>query len=162
MQPLDVITKPPTNVARRSLVATLVGLGPSYWWRALALAAVSGLALAVPTRLVPNGFFSRMTPTRPLDYVFWVAASALLGLTLAMRSPDRDAAGPVAGGVGTFLAVGCPICNKIVVALLGVSGALSYFAPLQPLIGSAALVLLVVALRRRASALAACTVPRTG
>ena len=159
MQRVETITKPP---GRRLLIGLLVGLGPSYWWRALSFAILSGLALAVPTRLVPNDFFSRMTATRPLDYAFWVAGSLLLGLTLAVTSPDRQSAGPVAGGVGTFLAVGCPICNKIVVALLGVSGALTYFAPLQPVIGSASLVLLVVALRRRVSALDACTVPRTG
>jgi hypothetical protein len=30
------------------------------------------------------------------------------------------------------LAVGCPICNKIVAGLLGVSGALGLWAPIQP------------------------------
>ena len=158
MQPVEFTATPPSGPAPRGSVvgdfATVIRLGPAYWWRALALAAASGIAIAVPTRLVPNDLFSRMTPTRPLDYAFWVAASLLLGLTLALRSPHRRAGGPVAGGVGTFLAVGCPICNKLVVGLLGVSGALTYFAPLQPLLGSAALVLLLVALHRRASALA--------
>ncbi len=47
-----------------------------------------------------------------------------------------------AGGIAAFLAIGCPICNKVVVAALGVSGALNVFAPLQPLIGGASVALL--------------------
>lgn len=142
-------------------VAAVLRLGPSYWWRALALAVAFGLAIAIPTRLVPNDLFSRMTPTRPQDYAFWIIASALLGLTLALRSPRARTGGPVAGGIGTFLAVGCPICNKVVVGLLGVSGALTYFAPLQPLLGAAALVLLAAAFRRRAAAVAPVCPTRT-
>ena len=45
-------------------------------------------------------------------------------------------------GLGTFLAIGCPVCNKIALVLLGASGALTVFAPLQPLIGAASLGLL--------------------
>ena len=44
------------------------------------------MIIAIPTRLVPNGFFSRMTPTRPQDYVFLAISASLLGLTLALRS----------------------------------------------------------------------------
>lgn len=45
-----------------------------------------------------------------------------------------------------FLAIGCPICNELVVAALGVSGALTVFAPIQPLIGAASVGLLGVTL----------------
>jgi len=41
----------------------------------------------------------------------------------------------VGASVLATFAIGCPICNKLVVALLGVSGALTCWAPLQPLIG---------------------------
>jgi hypothetical protein len=116
------------------------------------LAVLSGLLIAVPTRLVPNDLFRRMTPTRPLDYVFLVAASALIGLSLAVSRRSTDLAGGgkvLTGGIGTALAVGCPICNKLVVALLGVGGALSIFGPLQPVLGVASLAVLGVALTRR-------------
>lgn len=162
MQPIQPTAASLPEPGRRGTVgdmAALLRLGPSYWLRAVALAVASGLAIAIPTRLVPNDLFSRMTPTRPQDYAFWITASGLLGLTLALPSPHRRDGGPVAGGVGTFLAVGCPVCNKVVVGLLGVSGALTYFAPLQPLVGAAALVLLVIALRRRAAAVAAPVCP---
>jgi hypothetical protein len=42
-------------------------------------------------------------------------------------------------------AVGCPICNKIVVGLLGVSGALGVWAPLQPALAVVSLAVLAAA-----------------
>jgi hypothetical protein len=39
----------------------------------------------------------------------------------------------------TVLAVGCPLCNKLVLAVLGSSGALAVWAPLQPVLALAAL-----------------------
>lgn len=122
------------------------------WLVALVLGALSALVIAIPTRLVPNELFRRMTPTRPLDYVFLVIASALIGLVLAVsrRSPDLVGGGRVlTGGLGTVLAVGCPVCNKLVVPALGVGGAVSVFAPLQPVLGAASIAILGVALKRR-------------
>ena len=45
-------------------------------------------------------------------------------------------------GLGAFLAIGCPVCNKLALVLLGTSGALTIWAPLQPIIGLASLLLL--------------------
>ena len=121
------------------------------WITAAAFAAVTALVIGIPTRVVPNGFFRRMTPTRPLDYAFLAVASVLVGLTFAIR-PRRLAEGNgkvFAGGLATVLAVGCPICNKVVVALIGTAGALSIFAPIQPALGAAGIALLVWGLRRR-------------
>lgn len=75
---------------------------------------------------------------------------------------DRPAAedttthrGTVAGLLG-YLAVGCPVCNKVVVLALGTSGAMTWFAPLQPVLALASVVLLLVALRSRLQAEQAC------
>lgn len=49
------------------------------------------------------------------------------------------------GGVasfGAFLAIGCPVCNKLALVLLGTSGALSIWAPIQPILGAVSLALL--------------------
>jgi hypothetical protein len=54
-----------------------------------------------------------------------------------------------AGGVAAFLAIGCPVCNKVVLVLLGTSGALTIWAPLQPLLALASLGLLAVTLAWR-------------
>jgi hypothetical protein len=48
-----------------------------------------------------------------------------------------------------WLAVGCPVSNKLVVALLGTSGALNYLAPIQPLLGVLAVGLSATALMVR-------------
>lgn len=58
--------------------------------------------------------------------------------------------------------MGCPVCNKLVLVLLGSSGALSYWAPLQPLIAVASVALLTEAALRRLSAQSRCTVTASG
>jgi hypothetical protein len=111
------------------------------------------LVLGVPTAVIPNPFFIRMTPTETFSVLVWLASAPLIGLLVAtyVRPPrhaidhrrDEPGAGRATlGGVAAYLAIGCPICNKVVVAALGVSGALSIFAPLQPLIGAASVALL--------------------
>jgi hypothetical protein len=146
---------------RTSTTWRLGTLGRRTWLRALAFALAAGTMIAIPTRLVPNGLFSRMTPARPQDYVFLVISASLLGLTLALRSVVPEDSKVAAGGIGTVFAVGCPVCNKLVVALLGTGGALSIFAPLQPLLGAGAAGLLLVGVRRQLRALGgqACPVP---
>lgn len=62
------------------------------------------------------------------------------------------------GGVLSFFAVGCPVCNKLVLVLLGSSGALSYWAPLQPLFAAASIALLAEAALRRLSTRSPCPV----
>jgi hypothetical protein len=47
----------------------------------------------------------------------------------------------------SVLAIGCPVCNKLVVLALGVGGALTYFAPVQPILGFLSVGLLAYALR---------------
>ena len=61
------------------------------------------------------------------------------------------------GGVGSLLSVGCPICNKVVVAL-GVDGALAVFAPVQPYLGLLSLLLLAEASRQRVRLAASCPI----
>ena len=141
-------------------------LGWRYALVALAAAAVVAFLLAITTAIIPNSFFTRMTPVEPEQYVFWVLTSLLNGALIAtylLPELRRGLLGSTAGAglLGVF-AVGCPICNKLVVALLGTSGALSYFAPIQPLIGLAAVALTSWALWIRFRALRdpSCPAPR--
>lgn len=122
--------------------------------RATVWSIVFGLMLAVPTDLIETPLFTRMTPTRWWQYLLWASASVLGGAVMAVRRLPGAAACPfekrtAAGGAATFVAVGCPICNKLVVALLGVAGALDYFAPAQPIIGAVSVALLVMVLHRQ-------------
>ncbi len=105
-------------------------------------------AIGVPTAVIPNALFGRMTPTRAQDYLFLVLTTLLVGVIAATYA--APGAGGLAGGEGrltgggllSFLAIGCPICNKLVVLALGVGGALRWFAPAQPFLGAASLALL--------------------
>ena len=158
----DLLESPAPD-ARSRIFGPGVEISAWTWVMAGAFSVLTALVIGIPTRVVPNGFFRRMTPTRPLDYAFLAVASGLVGLTFALR-PRRPVQGNskvFTGGLATVLAVGCPICNKVVVALGGNAGALSVFAPMQPFLGAAGIALLVVGVRRRLRDLrpAACPVP---
>jgi hypothetical protein len=73
--------------------------------------------------------------------------SGLVAATAAIERDDPDRGGSLGAiaGIGAFLAIGCPVCNKVALVLLGASGALSVWAPLQPLVGALSIVLLAVA-----------------
>ena len=116
---------------------------------AVAVAVVS----AIPTAIIANPWFTRMTPVYLDQYVYWVGTSILAGMLLAtyLTGPKSIAggAGGAGGGMLGYLAIGCPVCNKLIVALLGVSGAMDYFAPAQPFLGALGMVLLALALGYR-------------
>lgn len=131
------------------------------WPRFLAVFVAGTVATAliagVPTDVIPNGWFTRMTPVAPYDVPILVAVAVLSGLLMAtnwglrnLSCPTRGASGAGATGA-TFgwLAIGCPVCNKLVIAALGTSGALSYFAPVQPFLATLSIALLVGALAWR-------------
>ena len=90
----------------------------------------------IPTDIIDTPLFVRMTPVRWWDYPFWVAGAVLVGLLAAtyVADPGRDDPGgsqggkAVGGGLLTVFAVGCPVCNKLVVLALGAGGAMTYFA----------------------------------
>lgn len=97
-----------------------------------------------------------MTPVLWWNYVVWAATATLGGLVVATyirrpehRAPRNGAAAASGGGLLAAFAVGCPICNKLVVAMLGTSGAMTIWAPLQPVVAAVSVVGLGWALRRR-------------
>lgn len=119
--------------------------------------------MALPTALVPNTWFTRMTPPIWWNWPVWVVSAVLVGLLLAtyVGSPGsaRGNGAGAGGGLLTVLAVGCPVCNKVVVAALGVAGALQWWAPLQPILGVLSVGLLGWALHVRLRAERACRAP---
>lgn len=137
------------------MLAELRRQPPVTWVRALGLATVAVVLIAVPADLIDTRLFGRPVPTRTIDYVILAVTAALIGVILAIRPDVRDdhtdaqERTTVWGGFASFLAVGCPVCNQAVVAMVGTSGALSWWAPVQPVVGLAAIALLVHTLRRR-------------
>ncbi len=146
-----------------------LGLDGRFWLTAFVATAAAIAILGIPTAVIPNPWFIRMTPTEPFNVATMLLSAPLMGLltaTYLARSPgNREASGErsgraTVGSVAAYLAIGCPICNKIIVGVLGVSGALNVFAPVQPLIGAMSVALLsatlIWRLRRRSEDCARC------
>lgn len=117
-------------------------------------AILTALLLGLPTDVIPNPWFSRMTPVEGFAVPVLVATSVLSGLLVASWLGVEASSCPVragrttgtAGGMLAWLAIGCPVCNKLVLLALGTSGALTWFAPVQPWLAAASVLLLAGAL----------------
>jgi hypothetical protein len=163
---------------RRTLEASALALRSWTPRRHLAAAGFSvafALLIGVPTVLIPNPVFGREIPVQAWNYPAWIASSILAGMLAAtyLRSargvveptPD-DGTGDapsrwgLAGGLLTWFAVGCPVCNKIALLALGYSGAITWFAPVQPYLATVALLLTAGALLMRLRGQVLCPTPK--
>ncbi len=140
-------------------------------------AVVVALVVGLPTDVIPNPVFGR-----PVAVTWWsypvLAITALLGGLLVVTytrnsgpavpgvaagdvliDDERSARTGGLGGLLSFFAVGCPVCNKLVVVALGTVGARRWFEPIQPLPAVISVVLLVVALRARLRNATSCPLP---
>lgn len=138
------------------------------WLAAAVASVVIGAVVGVVTDLAPNPLFVRMVEAPWWSYPVWIASALLSGLLVATYVAPRDGAPVVqatkkgrgvVGGVLSFLAVGCPTCNKLVVVALGTSGAITWFGPLQPVLAVGSLALLGFALRARLRTARSCPAP---
>ncbi|MCF7552683.1 hypothetical protein [Pseudonocardia sp. WMMC193] len=124
----------------------------------LGRAVTTGLLITagagLPSDVVPNPIFARMTPVRWWDYAL-ITAAVLLGALWSGTASDARRRQAVRWSVliagVTLLAVGCPSCNKAAVALLGDAGAMSTWGTLQPGLGLATLVVAAVVLIGRST-----------
>ena len=138
------------------------------WVAAAAASVVTALVVALPTAMIPTPVFGREIPTTWWAWPVLAVTSVLSGLLFAtyVREPGDPASGEAsinrggaAGGLLAFFAVGCPVCNKLVLIALGTTGAMELFAPLQPLLALASVVLLAIALRSRVRNERSCRLP---
>lgn len=139
---------------------------PARRWLAAAVAAgLTAAVVGLPTALVPSSMFTRMTPVTWWSWPVWTLTAVLGGLVAATYVRNDGPGGRGGGGAGagggllSALAVGCPVCNKLIVAVLGVTGAMQWWAPLQPLLGLVSVGLLAWALRTRLRGERACRMP---
>ncbi|MHC0431518.1 hypothetical protein ACX6XY_15200 [Streptomyces sp. O3] len=176
----------PRRTRRAGTLLRLALRAPAAWpiarWAvALGAAVGSALLIGLPTAMIPNPVFGREIPPEPWSYPVLAASSLLAGLLLATyvrtgrgaperpARPERQSEGQSegqsgrrasrlgsVGGVLSFLAVGCPVCNKLVLLALGTSGALTVWAPLQPALAAVSLLLLAVAAVWRLAGEVAC------
>jgi hypothetical protein len=139
--------------------------------RQLAVAALAALAITVligvPTDVIPNPVFGRPVPVTWWSYPTLVVTALLGGLLVGtyvrrdapvideVDAPTRN--GSIAGLL-SFFAVGCPVCNKVVIVALGATGARQWFEPIQPVLAVASIILLAWALRARLRSADTCRV----
>lgn len=106
------------------------------------------LLFGITTALIPSSLFIRMIPATTMDYVFLVATSVLLGgyvglLHYKKSGRAREDLAAAGGGIAGIFAFGCPICNALLVSLVGSSALLTYYEPVRPIVGAVGIGLLV-------------------
>lgn len=159
-------------------LATLLTWRPRRWAAAAIVALGTFLVLGLPTAVIPNPVFGREIP--PTDWAFevLVITSVLSGLlfatyvrndtvrsdtgrngTTAQPRNERAARGGAVGAFLAYLAIGCPVCNKLVLIALGSTGAVQFFAPVQPYLGAIGIAVLAVALIVRLRGELVCSLP---
>jgi hypothetical protein len=155
---------------------SMVGALRSWDRRQMATAIVAAIAVALaiglPTDVIPNPVFGRPVPVTWWSYPTLVITAVLGGLLAAtyvrgrpsgtgtadldtLDAPGRN--GSIAGLV-SFFAVGCPVCNKLVIVALGTTGARQWFEPVQPILALASIGLLAWALRARLRSVDRCSI----
>ena len=138
-------------------IADSIRSWPKVRWVALTTTAgLTFLVIVIPTDVVPNPFFGREIEVTPWALTVLVLTSLLSGALLAtyiQAAPKKDdQASARFGGVGavlTYFAIGCPVCNKIALIALGYTGAIQYFAPIQPYLGVLSIALLLYTFSKR-------------
>jgi hypothetical protein len=157
------------------VLATIRMWTPQQWSVAAVGALGTALLIGLPTDVIPNPVFGRPVAVTWWSYPALLVTAALAGLLLAtyvrgqstphdgaLLTIDDDRASRL-GGIGgalTYFAVGCPVCNKVVLLALGTTGARTWFEPIQPLLALASIALLWVALRARLRSADTCAVTR--
>jgi hypothetical protein len=150
---VDAIRKMPGGPAQPALS----GWSVRRWTVAVLGGIATAVIVALPTAVIPNPVFGRAIEVTWWSYPIVVLTGILGGLLLAtyVKEPGQPAEEAkasklgIAGAFIAFFAVGCPVCNKLVLLALGASGAMTWFAPVQPFLAVASVVLMAVALRIR-------------
>ncbi len=146
--------------------ATLNQWSGRSWLTAAAAALGTLLLIAIPTAMIANPIFGRAVEVTGWSWPALIITSVLAGILIAsylQTDAISDVERPLrlgsAGGILSFLAVGCPVCNKLVLIALGTSGAMNYFAPVQPVLAVVGILFLGYALKVRLENLTTCTIP---
>lgn len=137
-------------------------------WITVAVSAIiTGLVISIPTAVLENSVFGREIAVTSWSVPVIVITSILSGLLFATyvkndsaNTEDTSLKIATAGAFFSFLAVGCPVCNKIALVALGYSGAMNYFAPVQPFLAFAGVAILTYALIMRLNGEVKCQVKR--
>lgn len=126
------------------------------WLIAVDISFLTALVISLPTAVIENPIFGRDIAVTAWSVPVIVITSILSGLLFATyiknQSGNTEDDSLKIGGTGAFfslLAVGCPVCNKVALLALGYSGAIKYFAPVQPFLALTGVLILIYALHKR-------------
>jgi hypothetical protein len=137
---------------------------PRRWWAALGFGIGIAVVIALPTAVIPNPIFGRAIEVTWWSYPTVILSGILGGLLMAsyVKEPTDTSDDPTdestkdpalrwgaIGGFASFFAVGCPVCNKLILIALGTTGAVNWFAPIQPLLALTSILFMVWALDMR-------------
>ena len=146
--------------------AALLSWNIKRWIITVSVALLTYFLIALPAAVVKNPIFGRDTEPTDWSITVIVITSILTGLLSATyvknEFSDENPRQLKIGSAGTllsFFAVGCPVCNKLVLFALGYSGAIQYFAPIQPYLALAGIALLMFSLRMRLNNEFSCALP---
>lgn len=126
---------------------------PRRWIVAAAVAIATFLTLGLVTAVIPNPVFGRSIPPTSWAMNVLIVTSALTGLLtatyVAASAPSGLDRKGTLGAFLAYLAIGCPVCNKLALLALGTSGAVQFFAPMQPYLAAGGILALLWALSIR-------------
>ena len=157
-----MLTLPSLKISPRVWREAMSQWSSRRWYAAVVSGLGVGFLIALPTAVIPNPIFGRAIETTWWSYPTVIASAILGGLLIAtyvresisdeeieVKSTDTSLRIGTLGGFITFFAVGCPVCNKLVLIALGSSGAISWFAPIQPFLAVISLLFMLWALNVR-------------
>lgn len=162
------------SVSTRPFAAELAALqlwSVRQWVLGIVGGFILSVVVSIPTDVIPNPFF-----TRSMAVTWWsypvVITTGVLGALLVGTYVRNDELSPardeqverssrfgLVGAALSFFAIGCPVCNKLVLLALGASGAMTWFAPFQPVLAIGSVILMAIAVRMRLRNQVACAVP---
>lgn len=136
------------------------------WIVAVGVGLLTYLFISIPTAVIRNPFFGREIAVTNWSVPVIVISSILAGLLSATyvkngisdQNPRQLKLGST-GALLSYFAVGCPVCNKIALIAFGYTGAIQYFAPIQPYLALAGIALLAFSLRVRLNNEYSCSLP---
>ncbi len=117
-------------------------------WPYVAIGSVAAIIafflFGIPTAVIPNSYFFRMSPVTIFDYIFLPINSVLFGAFIALlfyqgnykrliklKNTKTESAATGAAFVNV-LALGCPICNVVLVSLFSTTALMTYLEPARP------------------------------
>ncbi|MHA7135238.1 hypothetical protein [Oerskovia turbata] len=124
----------------------------------IATSVLAGMLVGTYVRQGPAGPASPADPASPAVGAVGAVGEDAPDDPPTGGTPDRSGRLGMVGGVLAWFAVGCPVCNKLALLALGYSGAITWFAPVQPFLGLLSLALTGAAVFVRLANQVACPV----